>query len=1299
MTIPEETKSRINKTSHKNNMDVDGMIRSSQNNNNNNDTIPTTNGRTKEEMTTNPMLSTTTSTTTTTTPFAKTQTGPDLHASRSKIDPKLYRHITLPNGIQALLIQDTIAMQQQQQQTEESFEEEEDDASKSSNGSYKSGASTTSEDEHDTNNSNNNNNTLRDAACCILVGAGSANDPPTCPGLAHFLEHLLFMGSAKYPGENEFSNFVTQHGGYTNAYTEWEYTSYVLEIPARALFGALDRLAQFFIQPLLLENAVQRELQSIESEFQMHKHSDSTRQRQLLCSISHIQHPMAKFAWGNLRSLSYIPQKLGTIDPMVELRTFYQKQYHAANLRIVLQGAYTLDTLQRYMETCFAPVPPPHAQHHPEDSSHPKPVVTTPMFPWSPSILGTVFRVVPIQDRHSISILWQLPPQFSNWKSKPVEFLSHLLGHEGRGSIFSVARQKYAWATACEAGSGEDGCDAMTTHALFHMSFTLTQAGMRHWKQLVQIVYQYLGLLRYTGQKKNGNDNKNAEGGWPSWMFPELQRIHQVAYQYQDETHPGETVENLVEYMAPHYQLPTERLLDGAALLFEFDDATIQELLDEYMTPSNSIIVLTSSQFGSPADYEHVVTAAAEADSVDTIITNLVVADSIDGDDDEEDEVKLNTSILGDPQLEPMFETQFWCHKISQLWIDKFTQAWEPSVPTIPELFLPSPNPFVPDQLDLKSVPLDDADHPLLNASLKLCIRVGKTKQWFPATVIRYNSQNNKLLLSFEDEDEQWHALDEDTSYFTAEALVNWRMFEGTMDDKTVKFRIVGLSTQSSKGGGLRMFGDESDLDVEMGTQFPPIPPPSTRLPVQISDSNALKMWWLQDRKFKRPIAELRVQIICGKANLSPTHRAASDLMCSLCSDALLETSYLAAVGELGSSIETADDGFVLRFHGFDDKLLDLFKKTMSVILSFRGKRKSLPECTNTERLAVCLESLERRYKNSGMSAAKLLTQTRLQALRPNIWSSHKKWMAIQQMDTTCFAQTISEMMENVSVEALFHGNANRLDAEKVKAAILTMLDSSGGADLPRKKYPPHSMLRIPCLANANTITVPSKDPDEPNRACEMYIQVGKDNVRERVLMDLLMHIMDEPIYDDIRTKEQFGYDVYCDVRWSYGIIGAILHVTTNNRSAAEVATRLDTFLKDFRETLVSMKKEDFNEYVVGLAKQKLDIFNSLSEETDSYWAEIRDGRFAWESWREEALCLREIKQNDIVNAFDSWFLPGKERNILITQVIGAGDPEASRGRPSVDTDGIPAYVDQQVEEFHKICKKQYWGRVNCKLF
>jgi hypothetical protein len=267
---------------------------------------------------------------------------------------------------------------------------------------------------------------------------------------------------------------------------------------------------------------------------------------------------------------------------------------------------------------------------------------------------------------------------------------------------------------------------------------------------------------------------------------------------------------------------------------------------------------------------------------------------------------------------------------------------------------------------------------------------------WFPATAIKYNSINNKVLLSYEDEEKKWHSFDNTPAELSTNTLTAG--FEGTLDGKSIKFRVVALAKEGS--GAILMYGDGSDFDVEDGSLFPAIPPAvsKSRLPQLVCNQKQLRLWHLQDRKFKRPIAELRVRLRCGGANKSPLHQACSDLLVCLCVDAVTEISYLASVCDLGSSISNDDVGFILRVHGFNDKLLELFLAIFPVILSFRGHSEvnSLPDTISVERFHACHEILMRRYENSGSKASHLARQIRIQCLRSTSWSAFEKVCRIQ---------------------------------------------------------------------------------------------------------------------------------------------------------------------------------------------------------------------------------------------------------------------------------------------------------------
>jgi len=139
------------------------------------------------------------------------------------------------------------------------------------------------------------------AACGLCVGVGSFSDPPEFQGLAHLLEHMVFMGSEKFPRENEFDAFLNKHGGETNASTDSEATTFYFDCQYQYLFRALERFAQFFISPLIKRNALSRELEALDSEFQSVLQSDSCRRQQLFSQCARPHHPATQFLWGNIQ--------------------------------------------------------------------------------------------------------------------------------------------------------------------------------------------------------------------------------------------------------------------------------------------------------------------------------------------------------------------------------------------------------------------------------------------------------------------------------------------------------------------------------------------------------------------------------------------------------------------------------------------------------------------------------------------------------------------------------------------------------------------------------------------------------------------------------------------------------------------------------------------------------------------------------------------------------------------------------------------------------------------------------------
>ena len=149
----------------------------------------------------------------------------DLH--RSRTDKKEYRLLTLDNGLEVFIIHDT-----SKHSKEEESEDEEDDDDNSEDHSIHEEEELSASIDDDDDSQPHHTRGIGGCAVAMAVGVGSFDEcQDNYPhGLAHLLEHMLFMGSEKYPTENAYDDHLSKNGGYSNAYTETERTIYCMII-------------------------------------------------------------------------------------------------------------------------------------------------------------------------------------------------------------------------------------------------------------------------------------------------------------------------------------------------------------------------------------------------------------------------------------------------------------------------------------------------------------------------------------------------------------------------------------------------------------------------------------------------------------------------------------------------------------------------------------------------------------------------------------------------------------------------------------------------------------------------------------------------------------------------------------------------------------------------------------------------------------------------------------------------------------------------------------------------------------
>uniref|UniRef100_H3BWC0 Nardilysin convertase n=1 Tax=Tetraodon nigroviridis TaxID=99883 RepID=H3BWC0_TETNG len=409
-------------------------------------------------------------------------------------------------------------------------------------------------------------NAEKQSAAALCVGVGSFSDPDD-PGLAHFLEHMVFMGSEKYPSENGFDAFLKKHGGSDNASTDCERTVFQFDVQRKSFKEALDRWAQFFICPLMIRDAIDREVEAVDSEYQLAKPSDSHRKEMLFGSLAKAGHPMGKFCWGNAQTLKQEPKKK-KINVYKRLRAFWKKYYSAQYMTLAVQSKEKLDTLEEWVREIFSEVP---------NNDLPKPDFSGMLDPFDTPAFNKLYRVVPVRKVHALNITWALPPQEKHYRVKPLHYISWLIGHEGTGSILSLLRKK-CWALALFGGNSETGFDQNTTYSIFSISITLTDEGFQNFYQVTHLVFQYLKMLQRLGPQQR--------------IYEEIQKIEANEFRYQEQSTPIEYVEDVCENMQ---LFPKEDFLTGDQLLFEFNPEVISAALS-LLTPEKANLMLLSPE-------------------------------------------------------------------------------------------------------------------------------------------------------------------------------------------------------------------------------------------------------------------------------------------------------------------------------------------------------------------------------------------------------------------------------------------------------------------------------------------------------------------------------------------------------------------------------------------------------------------------------------------------------------------------------------------------------------------------------
>ncbi|KAI0105424.1 peptidase M16 inactive domain-containing protein [Nemania sp. FL0031] len=416
------------------------------------------------------------------------------------------------------------------------------------------------------------------ASAALDVNVGNFCDEDAMPGMAHAVEHLLFMGTKKYPEENAYNVYLSSHSGSSNAYTGATSTNFYFDIAAKPsngeeasetnlspLHGGLDRFAQFFIEPLFLPSTLDRELRAVDSENKKNLQSDQWRLHQLEKSLSNPNHPYCHFSTGNFEVLKTEPESQG-IDVRQKFIDFYEKHYSANRMKLCVLGRESLDVLETWVADLFSSVPNKDLpQNRWEDE-----------VPFNKDTLAMQCFAKPVMDSRELNLYFPFLDEELLYESQPSRYISHLIGHEGPGSIMAYIKSK-GWANSLSAGA-YTVCPG--TAGIFDCQVRLTKEGLKNYKEVVKVFFQYVSLLRQTPPQE--------------WIFNEQKEMADVEFKFKQKTPASRFTSKISSVM--QRPLPREWLLSGQSLLRKFDPVMIEEAIS-LLRPDNMRLVIVSRDY------------------------------------------------------------------------------------------------------------------------------------------------------------------------------------------------------------------------------------------------------------------------------------------------------------------------------------------------------------------------------------------------------------------------------------------------------------------------------------------------------------------------------------------------------------------------------------------------------------------------------------------------------------------------------------------------------------------------------
>jgi insulysin len=378
--------------------------------------------------------------------------------------------------------------------------------------------------------------------------------------------------------------------------------------------------------------------------------------------------------------------------------------------------------------------------------------------------------------------------------------------------------------------------------------------------------------------------------------------------------------------------------------------------------------------------------------------------------------------------------------------------------------------------------------------------------------------------------------------------------------------------------------------------------------------------------------------------------------------DSINEYLYEARLAGLNFNFDVTSRGISLTFSGFSDKMSIFAESILQIILEYKPSNGEILRYKDLLQREYMGWKTQQPYSHASYFASQI-TET-LQYPIPVLLD------IIQKLDLNKFDNhrnknspfSMNKLLKKTFGTALIMGNIDEEGVEKFVKVVDGQLFDDKKDDfeiLQSKDRSRRDVLKLPLGSNVLINEEPNKDDD--NSCCVHYYQLPTRNDKEKqMLLELLSVIMEQPFYDELRTKQQLGYIVYSGIRYKESIPTLCFIVQSSLINSNDIQDRIDSYLNEFiLHVEENVKEDEFKSFKNGLIETKLEEDQRLTSQAGRFWSEISNEneikqiKPQFDRAINEVKILEKLKIADLV-AFAKDIIQGDEKRLLVSQVNSA---------------------------------------------